>query len=553
MSASAVADGLSGSDREVLKLVQLAEQYRIIPDTRVGDLARRVGVDPDPHSWSRRADPRLWPELRHANGLEPGSTPSFRAAVDVAMASAAFVARYPHLISLDGDESMAEEIEPVDVAAARLLTEALCRASSGPYPTPSQAISSLSALAPLTLDVITDYLRSGPVGSNAVRAIDRALRNRVNAVDQTFSRQASELIKSPPGLLFRNALWMRAVRRVMWADRRRGQVSAPWAMTQVKRAIHGEQAYGWSGQVERRYALWVLAEFTPPDEAGAWRKLSAAAQPFGAHLVADLEQAREYVSGTVGAAADLFYFRPQVGWTPPAGVGALLTAHLGRPIVRSGGRPASGTVKTQVRAAAAELASEALLAPCAIRHRTAVDTLQACVLGVQDEVVQGVGGVLRAVALGGGSPDPTHITLIERCVHLLGALHRSTESIDVIEELLGSRAMPPEVVKVVILAAGQLAVAHQRHRASLIGRACEAAEFVRHDTCTAAAIHSCVAVGVKPLSRLDNDIVLSAGPGCTAMLNWGNATLADPLFRRHTAPHTPTDDRPDFTGWLTAG
>ncbi len=42
---------------------------------------------------------------------------------------------------------------------------ALCSAASGPYPTPSMAINNLSALAPLTVDVIADYLRSGPVGA----------------------------------------------------------------------------------------------------------------------------------------------------------------------------------------------------------------------------------------------------------------------------------------------------------------------------------------------------------------------------------------------------
>ena len=187
-SASGVADQLAGSDRDLLELVHLAEQYRIIPDTRVSDLARRVGVDPDPYSWSRRADPRMWPELRHANGLEQGSEPSFRAAVDVTMASAAFIARYPHLIGSHGDDPT---IEPIDRAAARVLAEALCRASSGPYPTPSQAISSLSALAPLTFDVISDYLRSGPVGSNAVRALDRALRVPGGRADGSFSQAVS--------------------------------------------------------------------------------------------------------------------------------------------------------------------------------------------------------------------------------------------------------------------------------------------------------------------------------------------------------------------------
>ena len=547
MSASGVAEHLSGSDRDLLALVHLAEQYRIIPDTRVSDLARRVAVDPDPYSWSRRADPRLWPELRHANGLEDGSEPSFRAAVDVTMASAAFIARYPHLIGSHGDDPT---IEPIDRVAAGVLTEALCRASSGPYPTPSQAISSLSALAPLTFDVISDYLRSGPVGSNAVRALDRALRVSGRA-DGDFRRAAELLIARPPGLLFRNALWMRAVRRVMWSDRRRGVAPKPWAMTQAMGAMRREDAYAWSGHVERRYALWVYAEFSDPNAQDAWYQLRTVAKFFGDHLIADLDQAREYMAGAAGGAPDLFFFRPVEGWSAPTGVAEVLTRHLrpARPAGRTSRTSAGVTIKSGTRIAAAELASEALLAPCAIRHRTAVDTLQACIHAVHDEVAMSVAGILRDVALTGEALDPALITLVERCVHLLGAL-RSAESIDVIEDLLRARYLPVEVVKVAILAAGQLATIHGRHQASLIGHACAAAEVTRDDTCIAAAIHSCVSVAINPLHRLDHDVVRAAGPGCAAMLNWAIATLADPLFRRHTGPRpAPAEVGPDYSGW----
>ncbi len=319
--------------------------------------------------------------------------------------------------------------------------------------------------------------------------------------------------------------------------------------------MRGDGAYAWSGHVERRYALWVYAEFSAPNAADVWSYLWTEAQFLGKHLEVDLDQAREFLGGTTGGAPDLFFFRPADGWSAPPGVAEVLTKHLrpARPAGRSSRSPTGVAIRSGTRIAAADLATEALLAPCAIRHRTAVDTLQACIPAVHDEVATWVAGILREVALTGETLDPALIALVERCVHLLGAL-RFAESVDVIEDLLRARYLPVEVAKVTILAAGQLATIHGRYQASLIGHACAAAEVARHDTCIAAAIHSCVSVGINPLHRLDHDVIRAGGPGCAAMLNWAIATLVDPLFRRHTASRTvPPNDRPDYSGWLTSG
>ena len=505
---SGITDRLRGLPKQLVGLVRDAERFRLLNTTSVSDLAQRVGVD-ETDPWSERIGPRLWPDLRAANGLEPQAMPRFRAPVDVTLASAALIARYPHLMERNADGR--RQLDGGDLEAARELASALCKVCSGPYGVGSAGITQLAVLAPLTIDVVVDYLKSGPVGSGVVRALDRALR--LDLGDAQFRQTLQTLIANPPGLLFRNALWMRAVRRVMWFDRSHGERTVKrWAMDQARRAVDAEDAYSWSGYVEQRYALWVFAEFSDPGSEPAGSTIRALAARFGPHLVADVESARAYLRATSRSRQDqdLFNFSPPDGWTAPTSIEEVLRSTLRpiSPVTSSLGE--AKRLRPQTRLAGMALAREALLAPCAIRHRTAIDALQACAPILQTEVSLAVADLVRQIALSEKTIDPATVTVIERCVHLLGALYADV-AIDVLSDLVRARHLPVEVVKVAILAAGYVGQMRPNDSVGLIAWACAAANRVNTDPCVAAAIHASVSTGVDPLRYLDPQVASAGG------------------------------------------
>ncbi len=532
---SSITERLYGRAGPLVTLVHDSERLGIAPEPRLGDLARRVGVDEDPLSWTGRVDSTLWPLLRAAGGLAAGGTARFRAPVDVQLAAGALIGNYPQLLqrsapppTLSGD----------DLAAAHVLTDALCRVVSGPYGSSSEAVGSLAVLAPLTIDTIARFLASSPVGSNVVRAIDRAMR--LSSGRAAFNQQAQRLIANPPVLLFRNALWMRAVRRVMWLDRRHQRPTVKrWAIEQAMLGARGERAYAWSGQAERRYALWVTAEFTPTDDDAAWARLYAEGEAFGAHFVADLDHARSWLRATpsTGMPADLFFFRPAPGWTVPNVLRPLLHEHLapaGKDAVRAGRRRGPfGLRRTEAQGATIELMTEALLAPCTIRHRTAVDTLKACSPVLKDEASATVASMLASITTGTDPLEPDVVAFAERCTHLLGAL-AAAPAVDVITSLLRRPQLPSSLAKVAILTAGGLCAEHADDAPGLIAWASELAGRDRSDPCIAAAVHACVEAGVDPRHKLAPELVATGGPGTAAMFEWAATTLSDPLLGRQS-------------------
>jgi hypothetical protein len=533
VSEPTITERLKGKPAVLLSLVYDAARLGLAPDAQLSDLARRVGVDDDPHSWASRVDPRLWHALRDATGLGPSSTPNFRAPVDVLLAAGALVASHPRFTSR---EANLPELPPDDLLAAHALTEPLCRIASGPFGFSAEASSALAVLAPFTFSTIRTFLSSSPVGTNVVRAIDHALRT--GPFGSAFAQAAQQLIANPPVLLFRNALWMRAVRRVMWIDRMRGVDRVKWwALEQARRGARGDGAYAWSGPVERRYALWVQAEYTALDDERAWDAVRAAGRSFGEHFAADLEQA--YVTLTRARAehrpADLFFFRPSSGWTPPASIAGqlarLLGEHRSRGAVADKDRGRFGLRSAADIAAVRELIAEALLSPCTIRHRTAVDTLKACSARVRDDATRVVAELLDASTSDGGPVEEELVPFVERCVHLLGALC-SDAAVDPVIALLRRPGLPPPVLKVAILTSGDLAHAHDAHADTLIALACSVARRDGGDPCIAAAVHACVGVGEDPRRLLDHGLAAAGGPERAAMFAWSDETLADPLLRR---------------------
>lgn len=533
---SGVTERLNGRATGLLELVREAGRCRIVPDTRLDDLARQVGVDPDPHSWTRRIDVKLWEDLREANGLRPGDEPAFRAPVDVTLASGALIARYPELT--DRSEERRPKLAADDLRAAKLLADALCRITSGPYNARRDAFDSLSVLAPITLDRIARFLGSGPVGSSAVRAIDRALR--LSNPRAAFSQEAQGLIANPPVLLFRNALWMRAVRRVMWVDRRNGRdVTKRWTMKQALRGVRGDGAYAWSGAAERRYALWVFAEFSHPDDGAAWDTVCGEAASFGASFVADLGEAREYLSDELRERRrpDFFYFRPNAGWTAPAPLESIVHERLGPPgaeTARSIRRLGWEDMRLSTRRGARELVREALLAPCAIRQRTAINAIQASVPALQHGACMIATEILSACVGERGDITPVLLPVAERCVTLLGSLP-SRNSVPVVCDLLRRPEVAESLAKIAILTAGSLAHAFPDEAPGLIAWVCDLANKRPTDPLIAAAIHSCVYAGVDPVGRCATGGSQQAGPVQHAMFDWAATTLRDPLLRRRVS------------------
>ena len=481
--------------------------------------------------------PRSGHLLRAASGLDAGGTPHFRAPVDVRAGGGCAHRQLPAAPPAIGTTP-----DPVGRRPRRRP-----RAHRGVVPRgradrtgarPRRSVRSPSSRR-LTIDTIATFLASSPVGSNVVRAIDRAMRLssrrcRVQPAGATAHRQPA----GPP-----------VPQRVVDAGGPSRHVarSPPPAIdgeAMGDRTGHGRRPRGSAptpgpGQVERRYALWVTAEFTPN---GRRRRVGRACTPRGRrsarYFVADLDHARSWLRGDpVDRDARRHVLLParfRLDRSERARAAAARASGAGRRRCRESWS-AAGSVRlrrAEARGATIELITEALLAPCTIRHRTAVDTLKACSPVLKDEASATVASMLASVTTGTDQLEPDVVAFAERCTHLLGAL-AAAPAVEV------DHLAPQATAAAVVI--GQGCDPHRRRAVRRSRRGgprsdCVGVRTGRDATGATRASPLLSTPASKPVSILATssapELAATGGPGTAAMFDWAATTLSDPLLGR---------------------
>ena len=181
------------------------------------------------------------------------------------------------------------------------------------------------------------------------------------------------------------------------------------------------------------------------------------------------------------------------------------------------------------RETALRLLRDAILGPCAVRDRWAIDTLRAAGAAARYAVVQTVRGVYSS-ELAASSPHPV---ILERCLYLLGIMGHPA-GIEPVEKTL-SAGMGPTGARLVqtIQATGDLAHREPVAATGLVAWAeRRLGTAVMDEELAMAAIHAAVACRKDPATWITTP--LPDTDAVKAMSAWAVKVRADPLLPRRT-------------------
>ena len=425
-----------------------------------------------------------WPDVVRSFGVT-GTTEHH-----AVLAAESFIAARPEVFvanrPLGGDDL------DIATALASSLASVICR----PTTRSVECLDLLSLLAPYTLPTVLEIAESHPFGPKLVRALDRALRN--DRTNLKFRDMLHQFLRNPGGIdrnrvLSRRRYWIRAVRRVLWFDAQRQMPvkSKRWATEQLVIAVRRERSYAWATEGDRRYAFWVLAEFTIDNEA-LWTDIVGefGQDPAIQELAAPAEEGRAWLR-QITSHRDLHSRRPVGGWSTTPGI-----AHIFQRHVEHDRAAAFRGLTRDRRRRAMSLLEEALLSPCDVRKRRAIDTLVAA----GPAATEGAATVVNHLVHDLIGTDATPVYLLERTMHLLGKLP-SRESITTLETVLRPTTnLPLTVVREAVWAAGGLCQRFPDDSHGLLAWLLPLVERANDAAVTTFAAHSLVAAGKHPTS-----------------------------------------------------
>lgn len=515
----------AGGDR-LADLVDDLEQLGFARHGEVSRLAEQLQLRGERRS---SVSPRWWASIRERFHLgDPDREPTFRRPLDVILAGEAFVAH--HQRQLFSRSSGRRPLDGDDEIACRQLVASLGRLACGPYGVAHDALQLVAMLVPLEPELVVELLKPGGPRAQLVRAWERSVRS--TSWNAHVRQQFASMLATPPEHVFRREEWLRGLRRLRLSDFEHSTTATTerrWLHQQLLLAMQGERGYAGARALDRRYALWVAAEVTPDD--GAWAQVVAAAgdDPVLAQLVPTAETMRARLAAAPLHHRDGFWYGaadtwPQ--WSTDRTVAEILDA------TRFGTRGWSQHdtwrwARRATRVVGGQLVRDALLAPCAIRHRSAADALYAGGRECRASATAMTSAVLRA-ELAATAPHPA---VVQRCLALLGLL-RHPAAIPVVEDVLRATTTTADgTLAATIATAGDLAAANPGQEYGLVGWI--APRVMRHSSDTdlvVTGIHATVAAHRDPavvFGGLD-----TSAPAVGSALGWAEEVLTDPLLPR---------------------
>ncbi len=516
----------AGGDR-LADLVDDMEQRGFAEHGSVTRLVEQVRLRSDAH-WD--VAPRWWPILRDRYRLgQSDIEPEFASATDVVMAAEAFVSHHRHQLH-HPPNIIRRTVAPNDLYACRQLLARLCRLATGPYGVTHDCYRLVARMAPLEPGVIASFVKQGGPRTQMIRAWERSERH--TTWNAHLRQEFATLLATPPDRIFRRIYWLRGLRRLRLADLRSDEAHTAerrWVNTQLEFAMRGERGYIGALPTERRYALWVAAEVTADDRV--WQRMVAVAETDDllAELLPVTKALRDHLALVPLYQRDGFWFTPEPDWpvltSEPRVAEMLDTTFAGS---RSWSQyPSWRWARRTTRWMAARLLRDAVLAPCAVRQRSAAETLVAGGPECRQAATRTVAAVLEAER---ASAHP-HPVIVHRCLVVLGMM-RHAEAIPAVEAVLQTATGPDgddRVLAQALGAAAELAAAWPDASTGMVAWACRRARDHADDEETVlAAIPAMVAFRRDPAVELEG--VLPDTPAVRASLDWAADVLSDPLL-----------------------
>lgn len=494
--AGGTISGWIKTPREFGRLVQASEAAGIAPEGQLSRLARITG-----HIDDHEIPARWWPRLATANSLS-GETPAFRSAEDVIVsgkALAAFVAR-----------SQVTREEP-DPTAVKHTVVALVRVASEPHGFADEAIEVLSDLSPVAYADILEIVSLHPIHAKALRALDRSVRRRGAPTAETSG--LLEFLQAPRTTLFHRATWLRALRRALWLHRQEddGTQLPYWAIQHLIMAVRAQGQFRWATLDERRFALWIAAEFTPEVRHEDWpATLARIAQdesvvksvlrPEFADLGSAIANARRAVISK--ELDDLVSYRPEHGWPRSSYLDAWFEDYGvadGRVPVRM--RAHWSFANQKLRLALCATMFEMLTTPCAIRSRMCSDTVRAAGTAATDAVSLAICEFLTAA-------ETAREHEVQRAVFVLGTLQSRIPAVgEALSSTLRSDSNRECTTRTAALAAASIFCATEE--AALLEQARSALQQIDNPSARSVLIYLSTLAGEpieNPKSELENEI-----------------------------------------------
>lgn len=428
-AARCSAGEVSGSLQKPNRLPDLAmwmEDCGIAQPGQLTRLAMRAGANrpsPIPGNW--------WPRVSQANSLGR-SNPNFRCAEDVLLAGYALRER------LSAEVSHSVDFPPPNLPCVEEVIEALVFQATGPYGSADEALDILTAISSHFHVELSARAAATPMGKKVVRCLDRAARS--NPANSALAESLESLLSTPPQFITNRTDWLRATRRCLWLHSRSGVSTPPtWAMSQLVHASIAHGPWEWATPIERRYAIWALAEFAVAAPKQSWVEgalhheadvgISEAFRAFindpsMSALNAEIATARQ----TRTDRTDFVDYCPDKGWPRSAVLDEHLNAlasAVGQKKLPKAQHELWGWASEDLRSSILVVMQEMLTTPCVIRNRMCVDTLFACGALTRDAVSANIAELLQ-------NPGLNIECEQERAITVLGYLKSShaTEALE---------------------------------------------------------------------------------------------------------------------------
>jgi hypothetical protein len=456
--------------------------------------------------------------------LGGSEAPSFRSPHDVVLAAEAFSVHFHRILAHPPNrpESPGSGLDPRDLLAGEQLTRSLCWLGSGPFGIGHDAVRLVAELAPLYPDAVVETVAQGGPSAQMIRALDSSLRH--SPTNAHVRRVIHDLLASPPERIFRRVPWIRALRGMRRSDFLLDEHQRPsrtWLYDQLRFAMSGELGYVGARAHERRYALWCLAELTNDDSR--WKKIatSASEDPALDDLILDAEQLRAALKP--GRQPDSFLFTPKDGWRLPtalADVDEILDPRRARTANWSQADSWSW-MRPSTREPIVALLRDALLGPCAIRQRSAIDGLRSSSALARESATVSVGAVMSSI----GS-NPSRADILERCLIALGSLGQR-RSIRIVEDVVQS-TKSDQILAQAIVTAGDLVHVYPRDCVGLTAWVQAQSSRTESPEVAAAGAHFAVIARRDASSFVPDG--LKSRPGVAEVLAWAARVASDPLL-----------------------